>query len=106
MNQLIDQATSARQIEVKFPNQLLNLCHSDSLAQEILEIQETRKNTALNFYTTQWVTVAELANSFELCQEPRVSRVSSQFFSKNDPFGHLVETPPILDFIRASIDHE
>jgi hypothetical protein len=50
--------------------------------------------------------VAELANSFALCQEPNVSPVSSRFFSKNDPSGHLVETPPILDFIRASIDHE
>jgi nucleoside-diphosphate-sugar epimerase len=106
MNQLIDQARSARRIEVKFPNQLLNLCHSDSVAQEILEIQETRKDAALNFYTSQWVTVAELANSFALCQEPKVSPVSSTFFSKNDPFGHLVHTPPILDFIRASIDHE
>jgi len=92
--------------KLKTPNQLINLCQSDSLAEEILKIEKIKLGAALNFYTKQWVTVDELANSFETFKEPKISLVSSAFFTENDPSGHLIETPPILNFIRSSISRE
>jgi len=106
MNQLVAQSKSAKRIELKTPNQLINLCQSDSLAEEILKIEKIKVGAALNFYTKQWVTVDELANSFETFKEPKISTVSSAFFTENDPSGHLIETPPILNFIRSSISRE
>jgi nucleoside-diphosphate-sugar epimerase len=106
MNQLIAHTKSTNRIELQFPDQVINLCQVDSLAQEIIKIQGIKRNTSLNFYTKQWVTVGELANSFELFKEPIISKVDSPFFTENDSSGHLIETPPILNFIRSSTDRE
>lgn len=106
MNQLIAHAKTANTIALKSPNQLINLCHVDSLAQEVLKIQVLRNNAALNIFTKEWLTVQELANSFQLGLKPKFSSISSGFFSSNDPLGYLIETPPILDFIRSSISRE
>ena len=106
MNQLIANAKTANRIALKSPNQLINLCHTDSLAREVFKIQLLTNNTVLNAYTKEWLTVEELANSFNLKIEPKLSYVSSNFFSSHDPHGYLIETPPILDFIRSSISHE
>lgn len=106
MNQLIAQAKTSTRIALKSPKQLINLCHVDSLAQEVFNIQVLKNDTALNVYTKEWLTVEELANSFRLGLEPTYSYNSSSFFSSKDPHGYLIETPPILDFIRSSISHE
>ena len=106
MNQLIANAKSGNRLTLKNPNQLINLCEADALAKEIFTIQEIKSDVALNIFTQQWVTVIELSNSFRLLKEPNYSMASSLYFSRNDPDGYLIETPPLLNFIRSSINHE
>lgn len=105
MTQLGSSWESGVDLRLENPNQLLNLCHVDSLVVAALSLLKSDQSGAFNLTTNQWLTVAQIKECFYTLKEPTYLIRNSGNFSPADPESLLVSTPQLTKYfseLRAS----
>lgn len=101
LTQLAKSWKHGNELVLENPNQLLNLCHIDSLVIVALELLESNRTGIFNVVTNQWLTVHEIKNCFDSLVEPVYLNRTSGAFSSNDSESIVISAPLISKYFES-----
>jgi nucleoside-diphosphate-sugar epimerase len=101
VTQLLNSWVKKEELYLENPDQIINLCHVDSLVNASLELIQSGQQGIFNATTLQWLTVEAVKNCFNILREPQYLQRTSGAFSPADLDCLLISSPPLSEYFAT-----
>lgn len=101
VTQLFNSWVKKEELYLENPDQIINLCHVDSLVSASLEFIHGGHQGIFNATTPQWLTVEAVKNCFNTLREPQYLQRTSGPFSPADLNQLPITSPPLSEYFAT-----
>lgn len=101
VTQLLNSWIKKEELYLENPDQIINLCHVDSLVSASLDLIHSGQQGIFNATTQQWLTVEAVKNCFNKLREPQYLQRTSGPFSPDDLDQLLITSPPLSEYFAT-----